>query len=118
CVVSDRFTEASYAYQGGGRNVPWARIAVLEDLVQGALRPDLTLLLDAPVPMALNRARRRGTPDRFESEAAGFFEAVRQAYLDLAQRAPERIRVVDATAAPAAVANEIRTQLERLLGSP
>ncbi|MDQ3564427.1 MAG: dTMP kinase [Pseudomonadota bacterium] len=119
CVVSDRFTEASYAYQGGGRNVPWARIAVLEDLVQGALRPDLTLLLDAPVPMALNRARRRdGTPDRFESEAAGFFEAVRQAYLDLAQRAPERIRVVDATAAPAAVANEIRTQLGRLLGSP
>lgn len=119
CVVSDRFTEASYAYQGGGRNVPWARIAVLEDLVQGALRPDLTLLLDAPVPMALNRARRRdGTSDRFESEAAGFFEAVRRAYLDLAQRAPERIRVVDATAAPAAVANEIRTQLERLLGSP
>lgn len=119
CVVSDRFTEASYAYQGGGRNVPWARIAVLEDLVQGALRPDLTLLLDAPVPMALNRARRRdGTPDRFESEAAGFFEAVRQAYLDLAQRAPERIRVVDAAAAPAAVANEIRTQLGRLLGSP
>lgn len=117
CVVSDRFTEASYAYQGGGRNVPWARIAVLEDLVQGALRPDLTLLLDAPVPMALNRARRRdGTPDRFESEAAGFFEAVRQAYLDLAQRAPERIRVVDATAAPATVANEIRTQLGRLLG--
>ncbi len=119
CVVSDRFTEASYAYQGGGRNVPWARIAVLEELVQGALRPDLTLLLDAPVPMALSRARQRdGTPDRFESEAAGFFEAVRQAYLDLAQRAPERIRVVDATAAPAAVANEIRTQLGRLLGSP
>jgi len=119
CVVSDRFTEASYAYQGGGRNVPGARIAVLEDLVQGALRPDLTLLLDAPVPMALNRARQRDTtPDRFESEAAGFFEAVRQAYLDLAQRAPERIRVVDATAAPAAVANEIRTQLGRLLGSP
>ena len=94
-------------------------VAVLEDLVQGALRPDLTLLLDAPVPMALNRARQRdGTPDRFESEAAGFFEAVRQAYLNLAQHAPERIRVVDATAAPAAVANEIRTQLGRLLGSP
>ncbi|MGH8521289.1 MAG: dTMP kinase, partial [Gammaproteobacteria bacterium] len=116
CVVSDRFTEASYAYQGGGRKVPWARIAVLEELVQGALRPDLTLLLDVPVSLALNRARRRdGMPDRFESEAAGFFEAVRQAYLDLAQRAPERIRVVDATAAPAAVANEIRTQLGRLL---
>ena len=119
CVVSDRFTEASYAYQGGGRNVPWARIAMLEDLVQGALRPDLTLLLDVPAPIALNRARQRdGTPDRFESEAVGFFETVRQAYLDFAQRAPERIRVVDATAAPAAVANEIRTQLGRLLGSP
>lgn len=119
CVVSDRFTEASYAYQGGGRKVPWARIAVLEELIQGELRPDLTLLLDAPVPLALSRVRQRdGIPDRFESEAPEFFEAVRQAYLDLAQRAPERIRVVDAAGAPAVVAIEIRAHLERLFDLP
>ncbi|MGH8508214.1 MAG: dTMP kinase [Gammaproteobacteria bacterium] len=119
CVVSDRFTEASYAYQGGGRKVPWARIAVLEDLIQGDLRPDLTLLLDAPVPLALSRVRQRGgIPDRFESEASEFFEAVRHAYLHLAQRAPERIRVVDAAGAPAVVAIEIQTHLERLFDLP
>lgn len=116
CVVSDRFTEASYAYQGGGRNLPWERIAILEDLVQGELRPELTLILDTPVRLALDRTRQRdGMPDRFESEAPGFFEAVRKAYLELARRAPERIRVVDATGAPAVVEADIRTHLDRLL---
>src|SRR5690606_23959460 len=83
CVVCDGFTDATYAYQGGGRGVPRERIAVLEDFVQRELRPDLTLFLDAPVDVGLARAHaRKGEPDRFEREDVAFFERVRQAYLD------------------------------------
>jgi dTMP kinase len=96
-VVCDRFTDASYAYQGGGRGIPAARIAVLEDLVQGDLRPDLTLLLDAPLEVALTRAGARGKSDRFEREGRRFFESVRAAYLERAGRDPGRIRVIDAS---------------------
>lgn len=95
-VLSDRFTDATYAYQGGGRGVAPERIALLETWVQGDLRPDLTLLLDVPVEVGLARAGDRGLPDRFERENGEFFARVRQAYLDLARRAPERIRVIDA----------------------
>jgi dTMP kinase len=101
-VICDRFTDATYAYQGGGRNVPREQIAMLEQLVQGELRPDLTLLLDAPVEDALQRARLRNTRmgnasgDRFEREQGQFFERVRAAYLAIARAEPQRVRVVDA----------------------
>lgn len=95
-VVCDRFTDATYAYQGGGRGVPPARIAVLEDWVQGDLRPDLTLLLDVPVATGLER-KGGDVPDRFERENHEFLERVRQAYLERAAREPQRVRVIDAS---------------------
>ncbi len=95
-VLCDRFTDATYAYQGGGRGVDAAVIARLEDLVQGGFRPDLTLLLDVTVETGLARASLRGTLDRFEQEQVEFFERVRQAYLDMARRHPGRYRIVDA----------------------
>ncbi len=112
CVVCDRFTEASYAYQGGGRGIPETRIAALEAFAQGALRPDLTLLLDAPVEIGMARAGRRGGADRFEQEQAGFFERVRQAYLDLAARHPRRFRIIDASLPLEEVQAGIRRTLE------
>jgi dTMP kinase len=99
-VICDRFTDATYAYQGGGRGLRKDHIRELESMVQGALRPDLTILLDAPVPKALARARTRnaGSPnDRFESERNEFFERVREVYLSRAAAEPQRIAVVDAT---------------------
>ncbi|MDH5327365.1 MAG: dTMP kinase [Gammaproteobacteria bacterium] len=95
-VLCDRFTDASYAYQGGGRGMDWARIAQLEQWVQGELRPDLTLLLDLPVTTGLQRAAGRGELDRFELERFEFFEKVRSAYLELAQQHRARFRVIDA----------------------
>ena len=96
-VLSDRFTDATYAYQGGGRGLDPARIAHLEQLVQGDLRPDLTLLLDLPVRDGLARAAGRdGAPDRFEREASEFFDRVRATYLARAADEPERFRVIDA----------------------
>jgi dTMP kinase len=96
-VLCDRFTDATYAYQGGGRGIDIGVIARLEQLVQGDFRPDLTLLLDVPVAVGLARASKRGTLDRFEQEKVEFFERVRNAYLDMAQRSPDRYRVVDAS---------------------
>ncbi|HDP89616.1 MAG TPA: dTMP kinase [Thioalkalivibrio sp.] len=96
-VVCDRFTDATYAYQGGGRGIPQERIATLEAFVQGDFRPDLTLLLDADVATGMARARSRGDADRFEQEAVAFFERVREAYHALARAHPERYRIVDAT---------------------
>ena len=95
-VLCDRFTDATYAYQGGGRGIPRAHIAELENYVQGELRPDHTLLFDAPVATGLERAGGRGEADRFEAETARFFEQVRRAYLDLAAAEPGRIHVIDA----------------------
>ncbi len=94
-VVCDRFTDATYAYQGGGRGIDAATIAVLENLTQGALRPDLTLYLDVPIEIAAQRIAGR-EHDRFEREQRAFFTSVRDAYLDRA-RANARIRVVDAS---------------------
>jgi len=114
-VICDRFTDATYAYQGGGRQLSMDPIRQLESLVQGARRPDLTVLLDAPVEQALRRARRRnaGSPsDRFESERAEFFERVRGVYRALAAAEPNRIVVVDATQAADAVAARIIELLE------
>lgn len=95
-VLCDRFTDATYAYQGGGRGLAYERIAILEQFVQGDLRPDLTLVFDLPVEVGLARAAARGKLDRFEQEQQSFFEAVRQTYLARAAQAPERYRVLDA----------------------
>jgi dTMP kinase len=103
-VVCDRFTDATYAYQGGGRGVDTERIALLEDLIQGDIQPDLTLLLDVPVEVGLDRALSRSSPDRIEAEARRFFAQVRGAYLKRARENPRRIRVIDAAAPADAVA--------------
>ncbi|PYC14574.1 dTMP kinase [Pseudomonas mosselii] len=95
-VLCDRFTDATYAYQGGGRGLPVERIAILEAFVQGELRPDLTLVFDLPVEVGLARAAARGRLDRFEQEGQAFFEAVRQAYLQRAGQQPQRYRLLDA----------------------
>jgi dTMP kinase len=96
-VLCDRFTDATWAYQGGGRQLPEDDIAALESLVHGDLQPDLTLLLDLPVTLGLERAARRSASDRFELESPEFFERVRRAYLDRATAAPERFAVIDAS---------------------
>ena len=96
-VVCDRFTDATFAYQGGGRGLDISAIATLESFVQGSLRPDLTLLLDADVAVSAERVAGRGdAADRFEQERGAFFARVRHAYLQRAAAEPERIRVVDA----------------------
>lgn len=97
-VLCDRFTDATFAYQGGGRGVPSERIALLENLVQGDVRPDYVVLLDAPVETGMNRARQRGELDRFEQEAVSFFQRIRDTYLARAAAAPSRYRIVDAAA--------------------
>ena len=102
-VVCDRFTDATYAYQGGGRGVSPNDIAALETLVQGSRQPDLTLLLDMDVTTALRRVASRGPSDRFESERQSFFERVREAYRARAEQCPERIHVVSATGSEAEV---------------
>jgi dTMP kinase len=114
-VLSDRFTDATYAYQGGGRGLSKAVIEELEQLVQGDLRPDLTLILDIDVELGLNRARQRGELDRFESETIGFFERVRAAYRQRAQVAPERYALVDAGKTLPEVQAEIDQVLTALL---
>ncbi|RAH37052.1 MULTISPECIES: dTMP kinase [unclassified Halomonas] len=116
-VVCDRFTDATFAYQGGGRGIPAERIAELEAFVQQGLQPDLTLLLDMPMAAAQRRLEGRlehsgGQRDRFERERGEFFEAVRQAYLARAAAAPERIAVVDADRALADVQAELGRRLD------
>jgi dTMP kinase len=119
-VVCDRFTDATRAYQGGGRGVDPHLIESLASQVQGGLRPDCTLLLDLPVAAGLERARSRqaGAADRFEAETQAFFERVRAAYLELARREPQRIHVIDASLPVEAVARQIGTVLERLAAAP
>ncbi len=96
-VVSDRFTDASYAYQGGGRGLAREKIEILEQWVQGGLQPDLTLVFDVPTDVACERLARSGqAPDRFEQETRQFFDRVRTAYLERATEFPGRIQLVDA----------------------
>ncbi|MFZ4791079.1 MAG: dTMP kinase [Candidatus Competibacteraceae bacterium] len=114
-VLCDRFTDATYAYQGGGRRLPMAQIAVLENWVQGDLRPDLTLLLDLPVTVGLARAGKRGAADRFERETVDFFERVRMTYLDLARQVPERYRIIDAARSVERVRVEVKSVLAQCL---
>lgn len=116
-VVCDRFTDASYAYQGGGRGLPETTIAALESLVQGALRPDLTLLLDAPPAVTDDRLRQRAPADRFEREAGEFFARVRATYLERARREPGRIRVIRTDKSREAVRADLAGCLDPFLGS-
>ena len=120
-VVCDRFTDATFAYQGGGRGMAAEEIALLERLVQRELRPDLTLLLDAPVEIALSRAHERNATtkpiDRFEREQRDFFERVRQAYLERARQEPLRFAVIDATASRDAVSAAARAAVEAKFSS-
>jgi dTMP kinase len=112
-VLCDRFTDATYAYQGGGRGIDAGVIARLEALVQGDFRPDVTLLLDVPVEVGLARAGKRGDLDRFEQEKVEFFERVRQAYRDMARQYAARYRVIDASQP----LEQVQQQLELVLQS-
>ncbi len=116
-VLCDRFSDATYAYQGGGRGMATADIDVLVRIVHPRRQPDLTLLLDAPVEIGMSRARARNGgdgPDRFETERIEFFERVRQVYLERAAREPGRFRVVDAGRAPERVEADVHDALESL----
>lgn len=115
-VLCDRFTDATYAYQCGGRGIPRSAVAALEELVQGQLRPDCTLLLDAPVSTGMARARERGELDRFEREELAFFERVRATYLDLAQSSSGRYRIVDASQSLEAVQMQLLKVCNDLTG--
>ena len=110
-VVSDRFTDASYAYQCGGRGIAEERVAALEQWVQRGFKPDLTLLFDVPPDVAEARRTAARAADRFEREADNFFSRVRNAYLDRAQADPDRIRVLDARHSIA----DLQTEITRLL---
>jgi dTMP kinase len=114
-VLCDRFTDATYAYQGGGRGIADARIRVLENWTQGDLRPDVTLLFDIPTAQGLQRAGRRSTPDRFEQEDQDFFERVRRRYLARAAEEPGRIHLINAAVDIAGVQAQLRDVLARVL---
>ncbi|MCP3679162.1 MAG: dTMP kinase [Gammaproteobacteria bacterium] len=116
-VVSDRFTDASFAYQGGGRGMAMADITMLQQLVQRDLEIDLTILLDAPAEIGLQRATANSQPDRIEAEQIAFFQRVRQTYLQRAAAEPQRFHVIDATQPLAAVKTAINPLLDTLLTS-
>ena len=114
-VVCDRFTDASRAYQGHGRGLGLERINLMADWVHKDLQPDLTLLLDAPPEIAMDRAEKRGEADRLETEAVDFYQRVRDGYLELAAAEPERIAVLDASQDLSAVQAAIAVEINRLL---
>ncbi|MDH5190802.1 MAG: dTMP kinase [Gammaproteobacteria bacterium] len=114
-VLCDRFTDATYAYQGGGRGIPTRRIQELEQWVQGGTRPDMTFLLDLPVEVGLERAGKRSAADRFEKEDMAFFQRVRDRYLQLAAEYPQRFRVIDASKPLDDVQQQISNALQEIL---
>jgi len=114
-VVSDRFTDASYAYQGGGRGISKTRILALESWLQEGFQPDLTLLLDAPPEVGLARVRQRGASDRFEQEQVSFFQRVREAYLERAEKEQQRFRIINANQPLTAVQAEIKAVMQPIL---
>lgn len=115
-VLCDRFSDATLAYQGGGRGLDPAMVAAADRWATEGLRPDLTLVFDCPVATGIARAIKRdgAAGARFEGEPEAFHERVRQAYLEIARREPERVKVIDATGGPDEVFEEVRRQLERL----
>jgi dTMP kinase len=117
-VLCDRFTDATYAYQGAGRNMGEAPVSALEELVQGNLRPDLTLLLDVPAAVGLSRARGRGALDRFELEDQAFFERVRHSYLSRAKRSSGRYQIIDASAELVDVERALQAIVKDLIACP
>ena len=113
-VVCDRFVDASFAYQGGGRGLDWGKLQALAQWVLGDLQPDLTLIFDAPVAVAQQRLHAAtANPDRFEQEQAVFFERVRAAYLRIAGEFPDRVRIIDATRTP----ENINKSLEKIVAT-
>ena len=116
-VLCDRFTDATYAYQGGGRGMPWEDICALENLVQKTLRPDLTLLFDVDVETGRRRAAQRAPADRFETEGESFKQAVRATYLKLAHASPERIKVIAANQPLDAVQRQVARVLEGFISA-
>lgn len=114
-VLCDRFTDATFAYQGYGRGISIARIEAMEQWVQKGRQPDLTLLLDLPVKVGLERAGRRSAPDRFESENLAFFERVRRGYLLMADNQPDRFRVIDASRPQGDVAHSIQAVIDAFM---
>lgn len=114
-VISDRFTDATYAYQGGGRGIADSRIAELENWVQGSLRPDLTLVFDVPIEIGMARARARSELDRFEQEQQSFFEAVRTSYLRHAAADPQRYRIIDASGSLEQVGAALQPVIDEVL---
>ena len=112
-VISDRFTDATFAYQGGGRGLALDRLAALEQWVQGGIQPDLTLLFDVPLETASARLAGAREPDKFEAESRAFFERTRTEYLRRAAEAPQRFRVIDATRS----IDQIRVTLEEILAT-
>ncbi|ATD64560.1 dTMP kinase [Neisseria weixii] len=115
-VVSDRFTDATFAYQGGGRGVPLADIEILEQWVQQGQHPDLTLLLDVPLDVSMARIAQARQKDRFEQEQADFFMRVREAYLNRAAAAPQRYAVIDSNRERELVKQDIEAALSRHFG--
>lgn len=113
CVLADRFADASFAYQGGGRGVPSQHIEELAHWVLQGLQPDHTLILDAPVNVGLARVSSRGAKDRIELEGQAFFERARETYLSRAAAAPDRYTVIDATQTPEQVQNEAWAALSK-----
>jgi len=111
-VLCDRFADATYAYQGAGRGMGTSLISELELIVQGSLRPDLTLILDIPVEVGLKRASERSAPDRFEQEKTEFFDRVRNGYLQIADQHPDRCVVIDASQPLDEVQRELSIALE------
>jgi len=111
-VLCDRFTDATYAYQGGGRGIDFSRIEILENYVQGDCHPDLTLLLDAPIEVGRERATKRSAPDRFEKEQVEFFNKVRSAYLSRAENDPARMKVINAALDLESVKSQITEQIK------
>jgi len=111
CVVCDRFTDATFAYQGWGRGIALNKLEMLESWVQGQLQPDLTLYFDVPTEVARERIEATRTRDRFEQEQQAFFERVRNGYLDRAARHPHRIRILNSQRALV----DIQKELEDIL---
>jgi dTMP kinase len=112
CVISDRFTDATYAYQSGAKAVPINKINLLETWVQGDLQPDMTLLFDVPVEVSLARLSLARTPDKFEREGAEFFEKLRNAYLTRAKENPKRFRIINANQALEVVKEEVKVIID------